>query len=184
MTNYIYLIGFYNQGIIDKKSIGELDMFKTMNNDYTIETIRKSVKNLWSSNHNYEYLCKLTFKNILNQIVYELILNENDVSNLIEFMHQMFIYNLNENYIAFESKSTIARYTTFKIDKVIKNNKIIMIMTISEYDSSTELIIPKISIEFDESYFNNFLHFLYFNFLIDIDSSTNNDDILNYIPFL
>ena len=41
-----------------------------------------------------------------------------------------------------------------------------------------------ISIEFDESYFNNFLHFLYFNFLIDIDSSTNNDDILNYIPFL
>lgn len=165
------LMNLYNMNILKR---GNDDM-ATFNHSFgTINFIREDAK-LWYTDSSFKFLCKMTFKNNLGLDQLELILNEIDISCLLDSIYQFLDYRMREIVLAFRQINKIIHFT-FSIE----GHK--YYLTINEYNMINRFSIPRLKISFkDRDDLIKFADIIYFIYLIDIDDGTIQEDYLKLL---
>ena len=153
-----------------KEDDNYMNSFITMNRDYNIDLIRAAA-NLWRNTSSYSYLCRLVFRNSINQTILEIITNEIEIDNFLQYIYYQLEFN------SLESIFNIGNLTlTLKRDL---NYSDLYSLYIGQYSSTHQIIVNRIKIDFSYESLIEFLNTIYFTFLSDLDTSYHsNPDFL------
>lgn len=165
------LMNLYNMNILTK---GNNDM-ATFNHSFgTINFIREDTK-LWYTDNSFKFLCKMIFKNTLGLNQLELILNELDISCILDCIYQFLDYNMKEIIASCKQIDRVIHFTFY-----IEEFKYYLI--INEYNIINGISIPRLKISFlDRDDLIKFADIIYFIYLIDIDDGTIQEDYLKIL---
>jgi hypothetical protein len=153
---------------------GNNDMATFYHSNGNIEFKREDAK-LWYTNTSFKFLCKMNFKNTLEMNQLELVLNEIDISCLLDSIYQFLDYNMNEIIIPFKQINRNIHFTFY-----IENFK--YYLSINEYNVMNHISISRMKISFkDKDDLLKFCDIIYFVYLIDIDDGTIQEDYLNIL---
>lgn len=165
----LLLSNMMDNGTIRKDDY-QMNTFITMNKDYTIDLVRSEIS-LWQNNSSYLYMCKLIFKNDINQLMLEISTTENIIHELLQSIYYQLEFNSQESIF------TIGNITlTLKRDI----EKDLYSLYIGQYSPSYQTIVNRIKIDYSYDSLIEFLNMLYYTFLFDLTSffDTNTDFLI------
>lgn len=153
-------------------------------NGYHIEFIRKDFHNTQWSNSQFKYICIINIYNTLNLLVFQLTLNEIDISNICSLIYDFLEFGGLDGFIPLSYRDSFMNSYTLHISSLyneVSNPGASQYIIIKEYNPQTEYIIDRIILEFNNTPFSDlfcFIEALYTNFLYDISEYSNIADYL------
>ena len=92
------------------KGLNDMAIFK--HNNGSIEFLRENAK-LWYTETSFKYICKMNFKNNLGLDQFELIINELDVTCLLDSIYQFLDYRMKDIIIPFNKMNKYIYFTFY-----------------------------------------------------------------------
>ena len=175
-TELIILQNLYDSGCIKYNDKLNKFTFYTENNDYIIDFIKEEKR--FTFNSDYKYKCRIIFRNILGNILFEIDCTEIEISELLdnfvflqEFGNDIMYFSFpvmdsNMKQYMFIFNYVYSMYDDSKYDtRTIWSRDDHYSINVTEYDKYTETVVSRANILFTIEGLNQFMDMMYVVFL-------------------